>query len=73
MISASGWWMPGQDAQGRDEGSADGMGMTNDALQERHLCGYRGPADALEVTILNDGKEQVLVGFVVPLGRHGVV
>ena len=37
------------------------------------LCGYRGPADALEVTIFNDGKEQVLVGFVVPLGRHVVV
>jgi hypothetical protein len=47
--------------------------MGEGVLLGLHLCGYRGPADALEVTILNDGKEQVLVGFVVPLGRHVVV
>ena len=38
-----------------------------------HLRGYRGPADALQITILDDGQEQVLVGLVVPLRRHVVV
>lgn len=38
-----------------------------------HLCGYGGPADALQVAVFDDRQEQVLVGFVVPLGRHVVV
>ena len=38
-----------------------------------HRCGNGGPADTLQVAFLDDGQEQVLVGFVVPLGRHVVV
>jgi hypothetical protein len=38
-----------------------------------HLCGYGGPTDAFEVTSFNDCEQQVLVSFVVPLGRHVVI
>ncbi len=32
-----------------------------------HLAGDDGPADALQVAVLDDRQEQVLVGLVVPL------
>jgi len=38
-----------------------------------HLCGDGRPADALQVAIFDDSEEKVLVGFMIPLGRHCIV
>lgn len=34
------------------------------------LCRNRLPVDVSEVPVLDDGKEQILVRLVIPLGRH---
>ena len=35
-----------------------------------HLLGDPWTHDTLQSALFNDGKEQVFVGFVIPLGRH---